>query len=92
MRSMFPSRLANVALIVGAVAVFLGAFFAIRTQALIGDEEFLRSMIPHHSGAILMCEQARITDAEIAALCDGIVRSQGEEIEQMRAILERLRG
>jgi uncharacterized protein (DUF305 family) len=92
MRSMFPSRWLNLALIIGAVVVFVGAFYAIRTQALIGDEEFLRSMIPHHSGAILMCEQARITDVEIASLCDDIVRNQADEIAQMEAILGRLDG
>jgi uncharacterized protein (DUF305 family) len=27
------------------------------TQGAVGDDQFLRSMIPHHSGAILMCEQ-----------------------------------
>ena len=60
-----------------------------RTQAGIGDGEFLRSMIPHHSGAILMCREARLTDPEIIALCNGIVRSQAAEIAQMEAILQR---
>jgi hypothetical protein len=31
-------------------------------------------MIPHHSGAILMCEQAALTDPDIVALCRQIVR------------------
>ena len=60
-----------------------------RTQAAIGDTEFLRSVILYHSGAILMCEQAAITDPEIVGLCDGIVKSQSEEIAQMKAILAR---
>jgi uncharacterized protein (DUF305 family) len=34
----------------------------------VGDKQFLRSMIPHHAGAILMCEKASIKDAEIRAL------------------------
>ncbi len=55
-------------------------------QAGIGDKEFLRSMIPHHSGAILMCEQATLTDPEIKALCRGIVDGQRQEIAQMEAI------
>lgn len=46
-------------------------------------------MIPHHSGAILMCEQASITDPEIVALCQQIVASQQKEIAQMEAILGR---
>ena len=53
----------------------------------IGDEQFLKSMIPHHSGAILMCEQARLHDPELMRLCESIVSSQREEIEIMRAKL-----
>ncbi len=89
MRSMFPSRRLNVAIGLGASLVFLASFGAMRTQAGIGDEQFLRSMIPHHSGAILMCEQASLIDPELVALCDDIVRGQGREIEQMKAILAR---
>lgn len=47
-------------------------------------------MIPHHSGAILMCEQANITDPEVRKLCEAIVKSQREEIAQMKAKLEEL--
>jgi len=90
MRHMFPSRAANNALLVGAVVVFLGSFALIRTQTTIGDTAFLRSMIPHHSGAILMCREASIRDPEIKALCEGIIRSQAQEIDQMRAILARM--
>ena len=89
MRPMFPSRAANNALLAGAVVVFVGAFALIRTQTTIGDTAFLRSMIPHHSGAILMCREASIRDPEIKALCEGIIRSQAQEIDQMKAILAR---
>jgi uncharacterized protein (DUF305 family) len=90
MRSMYPSRRLNLIVGLGAVVIFIAAFAAMRTQAGVGDKEFLRSMIPHHSGAILMCEQASITDPEIVALCDGIVRNQAAEIAQMETILKRL--
>jgi len=89
MRHMFPSRAANDALLGGAIVIFLGAFALIRTQTTIGDTAFLRSMIPHHSGAILMCREASIRDPEIKALCGQIIRSQAEEIDQMKAILAR---
>jgi uncharacterized protein (DUF305 family) len=88
MRSMFPSPGANLVLGLGALAVFLVSFWAMRTQALIGNEEFLRSMIPHHSGAILMCEQAAITDPEIVDLCGRIMESQRREIAEMEGILQ----
>lgn len=91
MRSMFPSRRVNFGIGVGAAIVFIASFIAMGTQAAVGDEQFLRSMIPHHSGAILMCEQSAITDPEISALCDQIVKAQRDEISQMEAILERYR-
>lgn len=90
MHSMFPSRRANLVVVVAAVLVFMASFTAMRTQAAVGDKEFLRSMIPHHSGAILMCEQAKLTDPELIALCTDIVRSQAKEIAQMEAILQRM--
>jgi uncharacterized protein (DUF305 family) len=90
MRGMYPARRLNIAIIVASV-IALGLFFAlIRQQALIVDQQFLRSMIPHHGGAILMCERAPIQDAEIKALCDRIKSGQQSEIDQMRAILSRL--
>jgi uncharacterized protein (DUF305 family) len=65
-------------------------FICIRQQTWIGDRQFLRSMIPHHSGAILMCERASIADPEIKELCKTIVLGQQSEIDQMKAILNRL--
>jgi uncharacterized protein (DUF305 family) len=44
-------------------------------------------MIPHHSGAILMCREANIEDQRIQELCKGIISSQRDEIEQMRKLL-----
>jgi hypothetical protein len=90
MRSMFPSRALNWGLVAGFVMLYVLGIWFTRQQTFIDDGQFLRSMIPHHSGAILMCEQADITDPEIATLCESIIRSQSEEIAQMEAILARL--
>lgn len=89
MRQMYPKRSLNIALVAIAALVFVGSFYGMRAQAAVGNEQFLKSMIPHHSGAILMCEQASLTDPEIIAMCREIVRTQREEIAQMKAILER---
>lgn len=89
MRSMYPSKRLNIVISGIAVLVFIASFAAVRTQAAVGNVEFLRSMIPHHSGAILMCKQATITDPEIIRLCDAIVRSQRAEIVEMERILTR---
>lgn len=89
MRCMFPSRRINIAIGAGAVIVFITSFVAMRTQAAGGNEQFLRSMIPHHSGAILMCKESAINDPEIKELCGQIIQSHQAEIEQMEAILKR---
>lgn len=89
MRSMFQMKNLNLAIGVAAVVVFAVSFLAMRTQAVVGDRQFLRSMIPHHSGAILMCEEASLSDPEIVALCRDIVASQKAEIAKMEQLLAR---
>lgn len=90
MFGMYPNkRLNGILIVVGLFA--LGLFWVFtRRQVAVGDEQFVRSMIPHHAGAILMCSQAAIKDSEIRQLCQEITASQQREIDQMKAILRRL--
>jgi len=93
MKSMFMNAKLNTALYLLLAAVFVLSIVGIRAQGLVGDRQFLRSMIPHHSGALLMCNRSALRDAEIRELCfgpDGIVASQEREIAQMKAIQNRL--
>lgn len=90
MGRMFGNKKLNIALYSLSAVLFIGGFFAIRSQALVGNEQFLKSMIPHHSIAIKTCEKADITDAEIKQLCKEIVEAQREEISQMEDIMKRL--
>ena len=90
MRGMYRDRKLNMMVAVAGIVLFLGAWMSIRQQALITDTQFLRSMIPHHSGAILMCQQASITDTELKRLCETIVSGQQQEIDRMKAALSRL--
>lgn len=87
MGSMYANRRTLMLVLAASGLVFVAAFVAIRQQWAIGDREFLRSMIPHHAGAILMCSEASLEDAEIRALCEDIIVSQQAEIDQMRALL-----
>lgn len=91
MGSMYENKRLNALLMAGAVVLFALVFGLARSQTPIGDEQFLRSMIPHHSSAIVMCEEAALTDPEILALCEQIVAAQEAEISQMQEILGRLR-
>jgi uncharacterized protein (DUF305 family) len=87
MRSMYGNPGLNRLLIAASVILGVAMFVAIRRQAAIGDSQFLRSMIPHHSGAILMCREAVISDADLKALCQQIISGQQREIDQMTAKL-----
>lgn len=89
MWSMYPNKRLNVLILVVSLVVLLGFFLAIR-QPAVSDKQFLRSMIPHHAGAILMCERASIQDPEVQNLCKTIITNQQSEIDQMKGILQRL--
>jgi uncharacterized protein (DUF305 family) len=91
MGAMYRRRGLNRAIIVLSIALLALAWFAIRNQWGISDRQFLLSMIPHHSGAILMCREAAITDNEIKGLCTTIMAGQQAEIDQMNSKLSTLK-
>ncbi len=93
MRSMYMNKRLNLVLHVAFAAVFILSLLGIRAQGLVGDRQFVASMIPHHSGAVLMCKEASLKDSELRELCygpNGIIASQLREIDQMKAIKNRL--
>ena len=90
MPGMFPRRGLNVALYAVFIVLTVASFAATRSQTLIGDGQFIDSMIPHHSGAILMCREADLRDAELLTLCEEIIAAQRSEIEKMETIKARL--
>jgi uncharacterized protein (DUF305 family) len=90
MSSMYKSKKVNAVILAVGVVGLVGSFLLIRQQTLISDRQFLRSMIPHHAGAILMCEKASIEDRQIRELCRNIISGQQAEIDQMKAKLNQL--
>jgi len=93
MRMMYMHRTLNMALYAAFAVVFVLSLWGVRHQGLVDDRRFVESMIPHHSGALTMCNRASLRDAEVRELCfkpNGIVDSQTREIEQMKRILRRL--
>jgi hypothetical protein len=88
MGAMYPDRKLNAALLATGVLVGVACWFGIRQQVAVDDRQFLRSMIPHHAGALLMCRQNRLRDPELQALCGRILASQQAEIDFMTARLE----
>ena len=91
MKMMYTDKKLNSFIMVSSILIFIGAFMLLRTQQPIGDVQYMKAMIPHHSSAILTSKEATFTDAEVQALAAKIIQSQEEEIAQMKAILARLK-
>jgi hypothetical protein len=87
MRRMYPRTSWNLAVGIAAIVLLIAFWAGIRLQVGVADRQFLRSMIPHHAGAILMCRQASLRDPRIVKLCQQIIASQQAEIDQMKAML-----
>ena len=90
MRAMYQDKRRNALIIGASVITALVFFMLIRQQTAISDKQFLKSMIPHHAAAILMCERAPLQDPDITQLCETIISNQQAEIDQMRTKLDEL--
>lgn len=88
MWSMYKGVGTRIAVLV--VATLLGALllFVNRSQQLIGDVDFMKSMIPHHSIAINNARRASISDPRVRELADQILEGQVLEIAEMKLLLE----
>ena len=60
MKKMYSNKKYNLIIIGLSIIAFTAAFTLLRAQGFVGDKQFMRSMIPHHSSAILVSEQAQI--------------------------------
>jgi len=86
---MYPDRKLNAVLLGAGLIAGIAFWCLIRQQTAVTERQFLRSMIPHHAGAILMCEERKGRDGpDVQALCAEILSSQREEIRTMKALLD----
>lgn len=90
MGGMYKNRRLNTVIVALSAVAFVGAFALLRNQTFVGDVQFMKSMIPHHSSAILVSRKAAIRDPEVKQLAEEIIASQEEEIARMKRMLERL--
>ncbi len=90
MGNMYPDKKINTGIVIGSFVVFALILTALRTQTPIGDVQYMKAMIPHHSSAIMTSEHADIKDPEVRKLADGIIAAQKKEIAEMKAILKRM--
>ena len=90
MRHMYKNKKANLAIVIGSVALMALGLWLVRSQATVGEIEWMKAMIPHHSIAILTSERARINDPRVRKLADGIIEAQRREIGEMESLIKDL--
>jgi hypothetical protein len=88
MWSMYKGTAVKFTVLVVAAVAGLALLFVNRTQSLIDDIRFMRSMIPHHSIAINNARKASISDPRVRELADQIIESQVKEILEMKMLIE----
>jgi hypothetical protein len=88
MWSMYRGQGIKIAILLGGAAGAALLLGVNRSQAVISDVTFMKSMIPHHSIAINNARKARITDPRVRRLADQIIESQVREIAEMKLLIE----
>ncbi|MGV3741341.1 MAG: DUF305 domain-containing protein [Burkholderiaceae bacterium] len=88
MWSMYEGTRTKIAVLIVAAALGLILLSMNRSQALISDVSFMKSMIPHHSIAINNASKASISDPRVRKLADGIIESQVREITDMKRLID----
>jgi hypothetical protein len=90
MPKMFMNKKMNLVIHGVSALLFILALVFLRTQTPIGDLQYMKAMIPHHSVAILNSKQAQISDPEVKELSIEIIRAQEEEIAEMERLISKL--
>lgn len=92
MLGMYSNKKANIAIVIGSILIFGASLYLVRSQQTVQDVSWMKSMIPHHSIAILTSSRAEITDPRVQKLANDIVKAQELEIAEMRALIIDLNG
>jgi uncharacterized membrane protein len=88
MWSMYKGKTTKIAVLVVAALIGVILLAVNRSQALIADSSFMKSMIPHHSIAINNARKASISDPRVRKLADEIMESQVREIAEMKLLID----
>lgn len=88
MSDMYKDKKLNVGLVFLSVSIFITSLLFLRNQTFISDQEYMKAMIPHHSSAILVSENATFKNAEVKQLSVEIIEAQKKEIAEMKKLLE----
>ena len=87
MWSMYEGKGTKVAVLVGGAVLAIVLLAVNRSQSLIDDTRFMKSMVPHHSIAINNASKADLRDPRVRELADSIISSQTREIREMKLLI-----
>jgi uncharacterized protein (DUF305 family) len=87
MLGMYRNRRINIAIFVSAVALFGISLWLVRSQTTVQDASYMKSMIPHHSIAILTSERSELSDYRVCELAEEIITAQRREIAEMEWLI-----
>lgn len=87
MLSMYKDSRINLGIVAGAAIVFILALWLVRSQSTVGDQSYMKAMIPHHSIAIMTSERAGIEDVRVRELANEIIKAQRREIKEMEWLI-----
>ncbi|MBL4609610.1 MAG: DUF305 domain-containing protein [Pseudomonas sp.] len=90
MLGMYSRKAVNLGIYCASILVFALTLWLIRSQATVGDSEYMEAMIPHHSIAIMTSERAQISDPRVRKLADEIIAAQRREISEMKYLINDL--
>lgn len=90
MGKMYENKKLNIIIASSSILVFVLSLLFLRTQTFVGDSQYMKAMIPHHSSAILTSENAAINDPEVKQLAEEIIETQKREIDLMNEYIKRL--
>jgi len=88
MWKMYRPNAAKIIVLFAAIVGGVALLAVNRSQLLIGDTDFMKAMIPHHSIAINNARNADIRDPRVRYLADRITRDQVKEIAEMKMLLQ----
>ena len=87
MWSMYQGTGTKIVVLAGGILGAIGLLAVNRSQALVSDVTFMKSMIPHHSIAINNARKASISDPRVRKLADQIIEAQVREIAEMKLLI-----
>ena len=89
MGDMYKDKRLNAAIIGASIFVFVLALVFLRNQTFIGERQYMKAMIPHHSSAILTSKNADLQNPQVQKLSRDIIEAQEREIREMKVLLDK---